>query len=277
MPNAIRQGEGSQTISANIAVGHGASRALRIGLVWLALVAGGCAHGFFGNDPYALPEVLKAEMERAQQSASTLRAEMERLQNELAVARIAKAQLEGSLRDAERRVSESRQVIEFQREELSRARSERERVLATGKDLQAQLTSLQAQLAEQSRLQQQLVELVNRPRKLAPAPRAQKTAAPPPVRQAVNGVPLHVLALQPPPELPPARATGGKQLEVRKGDTLHSISRQYRVSLAELAALNKIEEPDRLLVGQVLMLPSGMPEAMETAEISQEAEGAPPP
>ncbi len=235
----------------------------------------GCAHGMFGGDPYSMPEVLKAEMQRAQQNMASLRAEIDRLQSDLAAARIARAQLEGSLRDAERRVGESRQVIEFQREELSRARNERERVLATGKDLQAQLTSLQSQLAEQTRLQQQLVALVNRPQpKPALSARARKAATPPPsaARETVNGVPLHVLALMPPPEPPAHAPTPVKQLAVKKGDTLHSISRQYRVSLAELAALNHITEPDRLLVGQILQLPTGTQETQETAAAAVEPE-----
>lgn len=248
----------------------------RLILMLMPLLLSGCTHGLFGSDPYSMPEVLKAEMERARQSMASLRAELDRLQSELATARIAKAQLEGSLRDAERRVSESRQVIEFQREELSRARNERERVVATGKELQAQLTSLQSQLSEQTRLQQQLVALVNRPQKPAPMARARKTASPPVARDtAVQGIPLHVLALMPPPELPATPPTPGRQLEVKKGDTLHSISRQYRVSLTELAALNKITEPDRLLVGQVLQLPSGSQEETATAAMRPEPDQTP--
>ena len=237
-----------------------------LGLFFAVWTVSGCTHGLFGNDPYSMPEILKAEMQRAQQNMASLRGELDRIQSDLAAARIAKAQLEGSLRDAERRVSESRQVIEFQREELSRARTERERVLATGRDLQTQLTALQSQLAEQSRLQQQLVEIVNRPQpKPAPVARARKAATPPVTQAKVNGMPLHMLALMPPPELPATPPTPVKQVEVKRGDTLHSISRQYRVNLAELAALNHITEPDRLLVGQMLQLPTGGHESQETA------------
>ncbi len=246
--------------------------ARQVALALLLLPLSGCMHGLFSTDPYAMPEVLKAEMERAQQSASALRSELERLQNELAVSRIAKAQLEGSLRDAERRVSESRQVIEFQREELSRARGERERVMTTGKDLQAQLTALQAQLGEQTRLQQQLVQMVNRPVKPAPTTPVRKTARAPAAPKTVRGIPLHQLALLPPPESAVDNPTPVRKLAVHKGDTLHSISRQYGVDVAELASLNNLTAPDRLLVGQVLVLPSGAQDGLTPAEVAAEAE-----
>ncbi|TKB81892.1 MAG: hypothetical protein E8D45_01400, partial [Nitrospira sp.] len=147
---------------------------LLIGALLMAIGTTGCTHSFLSGDPYSMPEVLKAELNRAQQSAKELRAEVDTLQHELAVTRIAKAQLEGTLRDAERRAGEFRQVIELQREELARARNERERVVTTGKDLNAQLTSLQAQMAEQARLQQQLVELVQRPARSGGSGRARQ-------------------------------------------------------------------------------------------------------
>jgi nucleoid-associated protein YgaU len=243
----------------------------------MAFGMSGCMHGLFSSDPYSMPEVLKAEMQRAQQSATALRAEIERLQNELSVTRIGKAQLEGSLRDAERRIGESRQVIEFQREELARARNDRERVVTAGKELQAQLTSLQSQLAEQTRLQQQMVELVNRPTRTAPVARARKATSPSIVRETAPALPPHILALRPPPEPPVNGHTALKQVEVKRGDTLMSISRQYHVNLTQLKSLNNIAEPDRIQAGQVLVLPSGAQETKYANEIPSEAEVGPAP
>ena len=232
--------------------------------VLMAIGTAGCTHGFFSGDPYSMPEVLKAELERAQQSAKELRAEVDTLQRELGMTRIAKAQLEGTLRDTERRAGEFRQVIELQREELARARNERERVVTTGKDLNAQLTSLHAQMAEQARLQQQLVELVQRSARSGGSGRARPremdassggaTLTPSSTSMAVG-----------------SRRKGNdaatlKKIEVKRGDTLRSISRQYGIAVTELTTLNSITEPDRILVGQVLLLPSSAQEpGVETA------------
>ena len=42
---------------------------------------------------------------------------------------------------------------------------------------------------------------------------------------------------------------------VRRGEMLRMIARQYRVSLRELAAFNRITNPDRIYVGQLLRIP----------------------
>ena len=42
---------------------------------------------------------------------------------------------------------------------------------------------------------------------------------------------------------------------VKPGDTLWQISRQFGIPVSELAAVNKIESPDNLTVGQVLQIP----------------------
>jgi len=44
---------------------------------------------------------------------------------------------------------------------------------------------------------------------------------------------------------------------VQKGDTLYSIARYYGVTPAELAAVNGITDPDRIYVGQRLVIPAG--------------------
>lgn len=247
---------------------------LLIGALLMAIGTTGCTHSFFSGDPYSMPEVLKAELDRAQQSAKELRAEVDTLQRELAVTRIAKAQLEGTLRDAERRAGEFRQVIELQREELARARNERERVVTTGKDLNAQLTSLQAQMAEQARLQQQLVELVQRPARSGGSGRARRME----MGTSSGG------ATTPPAPKPMAMPIGSrrkvngaatvKKIEVKRGDTLRSISRQYGVAVTELTALNSITEPDRILVGEILLLPSSAQEPGLENEVP--VEPAPP-
>jgi chaperonin cofactor prefoldin len=55
----------------------------------------------------------------------------------------------------------------------------------------------------------------------------------------------------------PATATGGRGIEhvVRPGETLYIISKAYGVSSKTIIDLNKIQDPDRLSVGQKLFIP----------------------
>jgi len=59
----------------------------------------------------------------------------------------------------------------------------------------------------------------------------------------------------------PALATppspGGPIYVVQRGDTLRQIALRYGVSPAHLAAANDLEDPDRILVGQRLIIPCG--------------------
>ncbi len=53
-----------------------------------------------------------------------------------------------------------------------------------------------------------------------------------------------------------ARAVGPVQLRIAKGDTLYSISRRYRVSVAQLALVNAIKAPYILRIGQIITVPA---------------------
>lgn len=59
---------------------------------------------------------------------------------------------------------------------------------------------------------------------------------------------------------------GGTVHLVKRGEILRTIARQYGVSLKELAAYNRIADPDRIYVGQALRIP---PSAEPTALPSQ--------
>lgn len=54
---------------------------------------------------------------------------------------------------------------------------------------------------------------------------------------------------------PASRAPAGSH-RVRRGETLYGIARRYGVSVAVLAALNGLRDPNRLEAGRVLLLPS---------------------
>src|SRR5258708_1017040 len=79
--------------------------------------------------------------------------------------------------------------------------------------------------------------VVERPQQPAPPPVVE---APPPEPPAEKPVPTHV---------------------VKKGDTLVSIALQYGIDYRELASWNNITNPNRIEIGQVLVLaaPAGMP------------------
>ncbi|NOZ71583.1 MAG: LysM peptidoglycan-binding domain-containing protein [Chloroflexi bacterium] len=61
------------------------------------------------------------------------------------------------------------------------------------------------------------------------------------------------------PGVAPANAASvsGKVHIVQPGDTLFSIAQQYGISMDALAAQNQITDPDNLMVGQVLQIPTG--------------------
>ncbi|MCO5068410.1 MAG: LysM peptidoglycan-binding domain-containing protein [Kiritimatiellae bacterium] len=63
-------------------------------------------------------------------------------------------------------------------------------------------------------------------------------------------------------KIPTAAAPVRKRYTVVEGDSLGTIARDHNVSPASLAALNKLSDPDKLRVGQILEIPSdGTPPA----------------
>ncbi len=78
--------------------------------------------------------------------------------------------------------------------------------------------------------------------------------------------------------LPTATFEASRIHEVERGETLWRIARRYEVPIAELAAENDLEDPERLVVGRLLRVPgaSRLPEP-EPASSSCACEAAPPP
>src|SRR5258708_26377233 len=99
-----------------------------------------------------------------------------------------------------------------------------------------------------------------------PGPVGERTQqpAPPPVVEA------------PPPE-PPAEKPIPTHV-VKKGDTLVSIALQYGIDYRELASWNNITNPNRIEIGQVLVLaaPAGIP-PLSTPLATPLVQAAPPP
>ncbi len=201
-------------------------------------------------------DALRTEIRDQQRQNEALRHELDAARKELAASRVLKAQMEGQLRETERRYSEARQIVELQREELARIRDEREKVLTTGKELQSQMRQLQQQLTQFNRVQRKGIGTPRAPankRVVESVSRARSKA----VKQA-KAVPTASVASR-----RPSRANGRGQsttvihpdmVSVKPGDTLWGLARQYNVNLAELRALNDLSS-DLILPGQALLLP----------------------
>lgn len=72
---------------------------------------------------------LQHALRESERSMGDLRVELDSRRQDLSVAVVARAQLEGRLRDIERRLSEARRIIDLQREELVQRRVEREAIV----------------------------------------------------------------------------------------------------------------------------------------------------
>src|SRR5690242_2551506 len=93
-------------------------RTMTLGIIGiLALAVGGCGE----LEPIVEPEIvdlqltmdtLKTQVRDTQRNLAEVRAELESRRQELADAQVARAQLEGRVREAERRVGEARHIIE---------------------------------------------------------------------------------------------------------------------------------------------------------------------
>lgn len=198
--------------------------------------------------------VLRSQSREAQRMVANLRTEMEASRQTLAASEVARAQLQGQLREVERRYEEARQIIDLQREELARLRDEREEVLRASRGLQNQM----------ARLQRQVGALTKSYRTHA------RGGAPAQVQQAAGAFATHAGGENSAegPTADPLLDGGGFQgameangdgpgvVIVRWGDTLREIARRYKVNYPALRSLNGLDEnPDLIFVGQELLLP----------------------
>ena len=86
----------------------------------------------------------------------------------------------------------------------------------------------------------------------APEPSAPKPQ--PPLLAEIEAALMAPAVGQAPPERPPEAAVG--YVTVLPGDTLYALSRRYEVAVKDLIALNGLEAPFHVIVGQDIRLPS---------------------
>ena len=247
--------------------------ALRVTWLLEILVMTGCAaSGPTINDYQVITQALQAEARQAQRTITDLETQRQAMQRDLGDARTAKARLEGEMLNAERRLLEARHIVELQREELSRATAERQRVTQSAREEQALLQAqLQTQLTEISRLNQQVAEARTERARL-------QTMDDLIARQANEMVDLKAAVresfrapvLKPSEDIAPAFKPSGlaaavysappliKTLTVRRGDSLWALARRYGVALDDLKAVNRLET-DLIIPGQKLRLPDPAP------------------
>jgi LysM repeat protein len=242
------------------------------------LVTGCAASGPTIKDYQVMTQALQAEARQAQRTITDLEAQWQAVQRDLGEARTAKARLEGDMLDSERRLLEARHIVELQREELSRAIAERQRVTQAAREeqvqLQAQLqTQSQAQLIEISRLHQQVTEAQAERVRLQTMDEliARQATEMAELKAAVQKS-LRAPVLKPANDNSPAFRPSGltaavsvyqesplmKILTVRRGDSLWMLARRYRVALDDLIAVNRLET-DLIIPGQKLRLPDPAP------------------
>jgi LysM repeat protein len=226
-----------------------------IALIWLS----GCAPlqpvgEPEGTDLQVTVDSLKSAVRDGQRMTADLRIELADRRKELADVHVARAQLQGMLRETENRLAEARHIIELQREELVAARVDREHVEESGRQLHSRLRRLEKLLA-QARRQGDII-----PSAYVPRHSAELTQ---PVHVSPQEAPLVAPMTADPFSADPIRAASKDPqsetesshiIVVREGETLWRLARRHRVGLEELRQINGLQD-DRIVTGWTLRLP----------------------
>lgn len=210
-------------------------------------------------------DILQIQNRDAQRALAELRAELDFRNQALANAQIGRAQFEGRVREAERRLAETRRIVELQREELVFARAERERISRNRTRLQTQLNQLKRKMAKSSasvkgqggdllvpagRLHQKGERgmQASLPHPAMPLEREARNIRKTQFRARPAGIVDEGIAEDPDRDF----KTG--YIVVKPGDTLWSIAQQSGVMIDHLRSFNKLLN-DQIEVGQVLWIP----------------------
>ncbi len=202
-------------------------------------------------------DALRSSLRDAQRTITELQMQIDQQRRSYADAQILRAQFEGSSREAERRLIEARRVIDLQREELAAARAERERMGRTGAALQGELRQLRkpsSKTGKQTTAGVSPAAIISRRAERPDSTNRafEEDAQPDTIDVSAETVSSAGVA---PPGTRASMMTGRMSVSIRYGDTLWSLARRYRTSVARLMAINGLID-DRIHVGQTLSVPT---------------------
>ncbi|MDH4244133.1 MAG: LysM peptidoglycan-binding domain-containing protein [Nitrospira sp.] len=209
-------------------------------------------------------DTLKSSLRNAQRTITELQTEVDQRRQSYADLQILRAQLEGTGWEVERRLAEARRVIDLQREELARARSERERMGRTTAALQSQLRHLRKQVshlgkqtqgaASPASITSQQDERVDAT-KVGFAQEAQRDEVQESVDRISSARAASVATHSP-------TVSSHVSVAIRPGDTLWSLAKRHQTTVAHLMVINELID-DRIHVGQLLSVPMRSADASE--------------
>jgi len=119
-----------------------------------------------------------------------------------------------------------------------------------------------------------LTQVFSRSRQFVPNPAVTRLAA-----ATLTLLALLLLggALVPHAEAAPVPATSNMTIVVRSGDTLNSIAARYGVSPSTLARANGITNPNRIYIGQRLVIPGSAAQVAQPKTVAPASSGGRPP
>jgi LysM repeat protein len=133
---------------------------------------------------------------------------------------------------------------------------------ASGSDLRALQQAIESQTKQLEALRQAIHQLTERFPAKEGTPAGPAAATTPPKSSSENtaaSTPPTSPATETPKAEPATAAATGPQHTVAKGETLTSISKHYKIPIADLQTANKITDDRKLQIGQVLNLPTPKP------------------
>lgn len=122
-------------------------------------------------------------------------------------------------------------------------------------DIRAMRVLLEQQTLKIDALSQQVAKLTQQLEVLHGTTPAQSQATPQPVVRAEAAAKPEVKPVAEAPRAEPVTAPGLTHV-VARGETLTSIAKHYKTSVADLLKANKIEDDRKLQIGQILIIPS---------------------
>ncbi|MBX3234618.1 MAG: LysM peptidoglycan-binding domain-containing protein [Nitrospiraceae bacterium] len=205
-------------------------------------------------------DTLKTAVRDAQRTSDELRLELEDQRREFAEVQMARAQLQGMLRETERRLADAKQIIDLQREELASARVERERAAQNNRHLPTRLRPMPRATPFQGTLPATAPEGM-----ISETSTGHPAAEVVPIPADSDGpipVPGPAAELEPSGEVLPENQPEPEQtvqasartIIVNPGDTLWRLSRRHKVDMELLRTLNGLKDY-RIIAGHTLRLP----------------------